>query len=86
LQFWTSGANEGEVGDQIFNWCSSGACFRKTDVALNWTNTTVPLPNSTERFLAVKLTKAAVFEIGLVKASSQLSYICEVPKATKCNV
>jgi len=39
----------------------------------------VPLPNSTERFLALKLTKPAVFEIGLVKAITQLSYICEAP-------
>jgi len=78
LEFWTSGANEGEYCDteKVYSWCSMEKRVRRQEISANWMDATKE-PTASERCLSLQL-KDAKYGLGFSNCGSKHSIICEV--------
>jgi hypothetical protein len=81
LNFWTSGANEGDKCEleQAHTWCSLGTRVQRKDVNVTWVDAT-KLPSATERCVTMQTKAGGNFGLDNSECSVAKSVLCEVMK------
>jgi ribosomal protein S12 methylthiotransferase accessory factor YcaO len=81
MEFWTSGANEGDMCEleQAHTWCALGTRVQRKDVGVPWTDVTKQ-PSATERCVTLQTKNDGSFGLGNTNCDSTKSVLCEVEK------
>ena len=79
MEFWTSGANEGELCelDQAHTWCSLGTRVKRKDVGVVWTDASKQ-PAATERCVTLQTRTNGSFGLNYSQCNATKSVLCEV--------
>jgi hypothetical protein len=79
MEFWTSGANEGELCelDQAHTWCSLGTRVQRKDVGVAWTDASKQ-PAATERCVTLQTRSNGSFGLNYSQCNATKSVLCEV--------
>jgi hypothetical protein len=79
VEFWTSGANEGELCelDQAHTWCSSATRVQRSDVGVAWMNASTQ-PSATERCVTLQTKVDGKFGLKYSQCNITKSVMCEV--------